>query len=237
MKIYTDLHIHTALSPCGSEDMTPNNIVNMAMLKGLDAIAITDHNSCKNVIATKEVGDRKGLIIIPGIEVQTKEDVHIICLFRNVNMMSEFQNIIFDSMQCVENNEKVLGEQLIFNELDEVIGKENRMLLLSVNLSINDVFNLVKKFNGIFMPAHIDQNSFSIISSLGFIPKDIEVKNVDYRSEDIVKKLIKNGLINERIRRICSSDAHYLWEINEAIYYIEAKKRDIDSIFETLESI
>lgn len=87
MKFAVDLHIHSALSPCGDEDMTPNNIVNMALIKGLDIIAVTDHNSAANLPAILEVGKKQGLMIVPGIEVQTKEEVHIICLFRTLRAL------------------------------------------------------------------------------------------------------------------------------------------------------
>lgn len=108
MKAYVDLHIHTALSPCGDEDMTPNNIVNMAKIKELDAIAITDHNSLENAAACMEVGKKYNLLVIPGMEVQTKEDVHVVCLFTNLDSALEFQKKIFASLPDMENNEEIL---------------------------------------------------------------------------------------------------------------------------------
>lgn len=94
MKVAVDLHIHTALSPCADKDMTPNNIVNMACLKGLDAIAITDHNSCMNVRAVMSCGEEKDLLVIPGMEVETREEVHVICLFETPEDAEWLQEIL-----------------------------------------------------------------------------------------------------------------------------------------------
>ena len=90
MKLYYDFHIHSGLSPCSSDDMTPNNIVNMSIIKGLDAIAITDHNGISNVRVACEIGEKNGLIVVPGIEIQTIEDVHIVALFQSIKDIEEF---------------------------------------------------------------------------------------------------------------------------------------------------
>lgn len=102
MRIYIDLHIHTALSPCGDEDMTPNNIVNMAKLKGIDAIAITDHNSCENAKACMQAGSKAGVLVIPGMEIQTREDVHALCLFKDIESALNFQEKVYSSLPKIK---------------------------------------------------------------------------------------------------------------------------------------
>ncbi|HHY78731.1 MAG TPA: PHP domain-containing protein, partial [Clostridiales bacterium] len=161
MKFAYDLHIHSALSPCGDEDMTPNNIVNMALLKGLDLIAVTDHNSGKNLPAVMEVGKRQGLMVVPGIEVQTREEVHILCYFKNLQSALKLDEIIYNCLPDIDNNEEIFGRQLIFDSQDQVIGKIDKLLLSSSALSVNDVFVLTKGLGGICIPAHVDRPAYS----------------------------------------------------------------------------
>ncbi|HOO13429.1 MAG TPA: PHP domain-containing protein, partial [Bacillota bacterium] len=121
MNLTLDLHIHSALSPCGDNDMTPNNIVNMALLKGLDAIAVTDHNSAENVEAVMKLGFEKGIVVVPGMEVQSKEEVHLLCYFSDLDRALGFQQRVYDNLEG-ENNPDYFGDQLIMDEMDRVVG-------------------------------------------------------------------------------------------------------------------
>ena len=112
MSLYYDFHIHTALSPCGDDDMTPNNIINMAALKGLDAIAITDHNCALNVRACCECGKAAGLIVVPGMEVETSEEVHVVCLFDDVDKAEKFGEYVSGHIPPIKNRIDIFGEQL-----------------------------------------------------------------------------------------------------------------------------
>lgn len=216
MRAYYDLHIHSALSPCGDEDMTPNNIVNMALLKGLDIIAVTDHNSCGNVRAVQKVaGDR--LLVIPGMEIETEEEVHILSYFSTVEQAEKMQEEIEKSIPSIKNRADIFGRQLYLNEEDEIIGEEERLLVTASGLSIEQVFERVKHHGGIAVPAHIDRTSYSIISNLGFIPENIEVSALEItekKREDLENKY-KDFVI------LTSSDAHYLGDIAEPLYYLD----------------
>lgn len=108
MTVTYDLHIHSCLSPCGDEDMTPGNIVGMAMLKGLDVIAITDHNSCKNCQVAMKAGDEYGVLVIPGMELTTMEEVHVVCLFETWEEAMEFDGFVYDSLMNIQNEEDIL---------------------------------------------------------------------------------------------------------------------------------
>lgn len=231
MKIYTDFHIHTALSPCGDNDMTPNNIVNMALIKGLDAIAITDHNSCENVQVCAEVGKRKGLLVIPGMELQTREDVHAICLFKTVEKALAFQNYIYKRLPQISNNEKVFGEQLVFDAEDNVIRHNYRLLLTSADISFDDAYKIASEYDGKMFPAHIDRDSYSIITSLGFIPDYLGIKVVELYNPNNVYELFNKEILYKGYKHIHSSDAHYLEDILERVNYIEIEKFDLENIF------
>lgn len=234
MLLKTDFHIHSALSPCGDEDMTPNNIINMAIIKGLDAIAITDHNSAENAAVLMEVGKTLGLVVIPGMELQTKEEVHVICLFPTIEAVLAFQQIVYSKLPSLTNNERVFGEQLIFDSGDNIISHNMRLLLTSVDMSLEESKNCVAQLGGVFIPAHIDKGANGIISVLGFIPDNIGIKTLEYRSLEKVNNFIKCGILKGDYKYIKSSDAHYLQDIQEEENLLECESNEIASILKVL---
>jgi len=231
MKCYYDFHIHTALSPCCDNDMTPNNIINMAYLKGLNAIAITDHNSTKNVRAAIKIGEELGITVIAGMEIETKEEVHILSLFPTVELAEKAEKIIRGNLPQIMNKENIFGEQIIIDENDNVVGKEEQMLITATSLSINDVFSLVRDCGGVAIPAHIDRHSYSVLSNLGFIPDELNISTVEIskKTED-VEEYLKNLSFAQKYLVIRNSDAHYLGDISEKINYIEVDNNSIQEI-------
>lgn len=206
-----DFHIHTVLSPCGDCDSTPNNVVNMAMVKGLDAIAITDHNTVRNARACMKVGESVGVTVVPGMELTTSEDVHIVCLFPDIDSAEAFGEEVAKRRMKVKNKEEVFGEQIIMNELDEEIGREEELLILSTDIGVYDVKSLVDGFGGVCYPAHIDRESNGILQVLGAIDPlmGFNAAEVSRRGTDEdVKKA--DGLFVLR-----SSDAHNIVDIAE----------------------
>ncbi len=216
MKLYYDLHIHSALSPCGDIDMTPNNIVNMSIIKGLDIIAVTDHNSCGNVRAVMEAaGDN--LLVVPGMEVETSEEVHVVCLFPNIESAEEMENIIRESSDFVKNRPEIFGCQYYMNAQDEIVGEEENLLVSASGLDIYQVVEITTKLGGVAIPAHIDRASYSVLSNLGFIPPDLNVTAVEITSasRDIMAENYSEYFI------LTSSDAHYLGDISEKLCYLD----------------
>jgi PHP family Zn ribbon phosphoesterase len=230
MSIYYDFHIHTSLSPCADNDMTPNNIVNMALLKGLDVIAITDHNSIGNVAPTMQVGKREGLVVIPGIEVQTAEEVHIICLFPSLEVIEEIADLVYKNLPEIRNREDIFGEQLLLDSYDNVIGKEKKLLVNSSSITINQLYNAVKQMGGAFIPAHINRSSFSILSNLGFIPDNFLIKTIEL-SQNTPKHIFDKY---KKYQIIVNSDAHNLGEISECKYKIEISNNYGNNILKKL---
>jgi len=225
VKCYYDLHIHTGLSPCADKDMSPNNIVNMALLKGLDIIAITDHNSIKNVKVVLEIAEATSIIVIPGIEVETLEGIHVLCYFRKLSDLERFAEEVDKALPNILNKEEIFGEQFIYNENDYVVNKEMKMLSSSTSLNINEVVNLVHIYKGLVIPAHIDRYSNSIITVLGFIPPDLPIDGVEISKQ-------ANSHINLEYKVICNSDAHFLGNINERINYLELKDKSVTAFFD-----
>ncbi len=225
MKFYYDLHIHSDLSPCGSSDMTPNNIVNMSYIKGLNIISVTDHNTAKNLPPVVMLGEKAGIKVLPGIEVTTKEEVHVLCYFRNLIDALEFSNIIYSSLPAMMNNPFIFGEQNIYNELDEKTGSIEKLLLNSASLSISEVRTMAVSHHGIMVPAHINKKSNSILGVLGFIPKNLCIDLVEIYDKTAIDEKYVEGL---RILR--NSDAHQLVDISEAKNFLELD--DIEDIYD-----
>lgn len=235
MKFAVDLHIHTALSPCGDEDMTPNNIVNMALLKGLDIIAITDHNCCGNIEAVLDAARSNGLTVVPGIEVQSREEVHLICLFKKTDNALKFGEIIYNSLPNISNNEELFGRQLLLDAKDEIIGKLDKLLLSSSKFSIDEIFELAKEYKGICIPAHIDKSAYSIISNLGFIPPSLKVTTVEFSNREKPESIKTRLPYLNNYKYIVSSDAHYLWDISERQCFVELEYLSLNKLFEYLD--
>ena len=231
MRIAVDLHIHSALSPCAHEDMTPNNIVNMALIKGLDAIAVTDHNSCDNIRSVLAVaGDE--LVILPGMELQSMEEVHMLCYFADVTDLEDFEAFVVRShLTDLKNNPQFFGRQLIMDESDEITGEREEMLISSLELSIEDVVMEVKKRGGVVVPAHIDRSSYSIISQLGFIPPEYDF-NVLEISQNGLQTYVRDD--SDTVTYISSSDAHCLEDILERESFIYVEERSASGILQSI---
>ena len=230
MKLYYDFHIHSALSPCGDNDMTPNNLINMSIIKGLDAVALTDHNACENVRAAAAVAGDK-IIFIPGMEVETSEEVHIITLFPTADAAEEMQRILTDSSPFIPNRPEIFGNQYIMDENDEICGEIDRMLVTASGLDIYTVVAAAKDLGGIAYPAHIDRESYSVLSNLGFIPPDLDISAVEITDKS---RAALEGEYSNRYNIITSSDAHYLWDISERNHYIEVSDASVRGILNAI---
>lgn len=230
MKAAVDLHIHSALSACADNDMTPNNIVNMAVLKGLDIIAVTDHNSAENVKAVMNCADGSQLIVVPGMEVETREEVHLICLFPSVENALKMQETLYSLLPKRENREDIFGQQLIMDECDKIIAHNGRLLLTAADISVEESCNTVKSLGGIVIPAHIDREAYSIISNLGLIPQDLNLKYLEISRNCELNEYRRQ---NQKVSDYCflkSSDAHRLGDILERESFIELQELTINCL-------
>ncbi len=211
MRVFkADLHIHSCLSPCGDIDMSPRAIVRQGLKKGLDIIAICDHNSAENVGAAIRAGKMAGIHVIPGLEICSKEEVHMLALFRNEEDALMMQDIVYNNLKGT-NRPEIFGDQVVANEYDEVEGFNERLLIGATQLNIYEIEDAIHRLNGICVLSHVDRPSYSIISQLGFIPKDLNADAVEISSK------IKNGLrsLIHGYSILYSSDAHFLRDIGK----------------------
>lgn len=231
MRVYYDFHIHSALSPCADADMTPNNIVNMSIIKGLDAIAVTDHNSCGNVRAVIEAaGDN--ILVIPGMEIETSEEVHMVALFPDIESAEKMEAILKESVPPIKNRPEIFGNQFYMDKYDNIVGEEERLLVTACGLDIFEVAENVKKLGGVTYPAHIDRESYSVVSNLGFLPPDLPVGAVE------ITKKNRENLSSQyaEFNVITSSDAHYLGDISEKEHYIDIFTKNASEILVKMEN-
>lgn len=167
MEAYYDLHIHSCLSPCGEEEMTPGNICGMAQLAGLGIVALTDHNTAANARLFCRFAAEMGLIGIPGMELTTREEVHVVCLFPDPDCAEQFSAHVETRLQKEKNRPDIFGRQLLIDENDEPYAEYPWLLTNATNIGIYETAGLVESFGGLAFPAHLDRASFSLLSNLG----------------------------------------------------------------------
>ncbi len=220
-RYYYDFHIHSCLSPCGDNDMTPNNIAGVCALAGLQIAALTDHNSVKNCPAFYQAAKKQGIIPIAGMELTTAEDIHVVCLFEELADAMAFGDMVDARRIRIPNRVDIFGDQIIMNAEDEPIGVEEDLLPNATTLSLDEVPPLVAEYRGVCFPAHIDREANGIIAILGTVPEYPSFACAELRDyinkEDYQNKypILKSKLL------LCGSDAHYLWDIRDAEAYFD----------------
>ena len=214
--------------------MTPVNIVGMAVVAGLDVIAVTDHNSCKNCRAAMKIGEQYEILVIPGMELCTKEEVHVLCLFYRLEDAEQFSTYIEKNMPQIKNKPAFFGNQFIYNEFDEQIGIEEVLLMNALNLSFGEVAEKMKEYHGVMIPAHLDKQSNSLIYQLGFVPEDASFSCFELRDFAKLHEYRQRYPYLKQCQVISNSDAHQLCDINGAVNYLYVEDNQIEYILDQL---
>jgi PHP family Zn ribbon phosphoesterase len=212
-RFVADLHIHTCLSPCAELDMTPLRIIDAAAKKGLDVIAISDHNSAENAGIAMKIAHEKGIKVLPAMEVTSYEEAHVLAIFDSMEKVTGMQEIVYKNLPDGIKDERMGGYQVVVNEKDEVLGFNKRILFGATGLSLNDIVDTIHSFGGIAVASHIDREIFSVISQLGFIPDDIafDALEISYNTRKERAESVFGAY--KSIPWITSSDAHHLGDI------------------------
>ena len=237
MKLYYDFHLHSCLSPCGDNDMTPYNLVNMAKILGLDIIALTDHNSAQNCRAAMTVGESVGLTVVPGMELCTSEEVHIVCLFDDVNNAEAFSDYVLSTVPPVKNRSEIFGDQLIMNGGDGIVGTQELLLTTASGISIENAVETVGQYGGVCYPAHIDRSSYSVISNLGMITDEMNFAAVEMTENADQNEYRAKYPIIKDMPVFVSSDAHYLENMREAKHTIDVAENSAKAVVEYIKSL
>lgn len=210
-----DLHVHSCLSPCGDLDMSPRAIVERGKAMGLDIIALCDHNSAENVGATMRAGLQRGLHVLPGMEVNSREEVHTLAIFDKEEQALAMQELVYTQLKGT-NRPELFGDQVVANEFDEVEGFNDRLLIGATQLGLYEIIREVHRLGGLSIASHVDRASYSLLSQLGFIPPDLAVDALE------ISRHLDRAAARARIPGIddfpllTSSDAHFLEEIGQA---------------------
>lgn len=200
-----DLHIHSCLSPCADDDMTPYTIAGIAKLNGLDMVALCDHNSCANAKVFLEACAHYGIIGVPGMELTTAEDIHAVCLFPTWEQAESWHETVYRHRILIRNRAEIFGRQLLIDANDEPCGEEEHLLVNATTLSLIEAAKIVRGLGGAFYPAHIDREANGILATLGDLPEEPVFVTVERR----------DGAPYGDKRVVKSSDAHRPWEIAE----------------------
>jgi len=230
MIIKADMHIHSCLSPCAEVSISPKRIVEKAYLAGLSLIFITDHNSIENAeAAMKTASNYNNIRVYPGMEVTSREEVHTLALFEDLNnacaMQNEFYGYLPDAI-----SEKEYNEQVVVNEFDEVEGFCKKSLFSAANLSIEEIVDLIHKYNGLAVAAHIDRDSFSVLGQLGFIPENLKYDALEVSPNTTIEQAkIRYKEYSDSYNFVKGSDSHWLESIGTVFTEFEAKDNSFSS--------
>ena len=179
IELFSDLHIHSCLSPCGSDDMTPANICGMAAVKGLQMIAVTDHNTARNLPAVKACCDAYGLLMIPGMEITTREEVHLLGYFETVDQALDFSEFLRPHMPPKKNKPQFFGNQYVMDEDDNIIAEEDELLIGASDLRLAELTKIIREIGGVPVPAHINRGSNGLLINLGIMPDELNFTAVE----------------------------------------------------------
>ena len=217
--------------------MTPYNLVNMAKILGLDIIALTDHNSAQNCRAAMTVGESVGLTVVPGMELCTSEEVHVVCLFDDVNNAEAFSDYVLSTVPPVKNRPEIFGDQLIMNGGDGIVGTQELLLTTASGISIENAVETVGQYGGVCYPAHIDRSSYSVISNLGMITDEMNFAAVEMTENADQNEYRSKYPIIKDMPVFVSSDAHYLENMREAKHTIDVAEKSAKAVVEYIKSL
>ncbi len=220
-RYFYDLHVHSCLSPCADDDMTPANIAGMATVQGLGIVALTDHNTSANCPAFFFHAARYGIVPIAGMELTTSEEIHAVCLFPTLDSAMEFNRIVSDQRVRVKNRPEIFGRQLIMDCDDEVVSEEEDLLINATEMDLECAYDTVTSLGGVCYPAHIDRESGGIISMLGTFPESPDYTSFELNDAASLAAHLERYPALRKMRHVVSSDAHNLWSMREADAAVE----------------
>jgi len=231
-----DLHIHSALSPCASLEMSPKNIVINAQKAGLDIIAVTDHNMVENGIYAHELAKKSGTTVLFGMELQTQEEIHLLVIFDDYGTASSFQKTIYNLLPVIENDPSYFGDQVVVDCDDNIVRFEKRLLLNSAQISLSESVSLAKQMGALVISSHVDSPNFSIISQLGYVPEDLPIDALEVRKKENIPHILP-FIMNKNLPFVTFSDAHYIDDIGKRVTALSLNKPNIGEIVKALKTI
>ena len=225
-KVRADLHVHTCLSPCADTQMQATAIVRQAKKVGLDMIGICDHNSADNVAAVAKAGLREGLAVIPGMEITSSEEVHILGLFDTERNLMNLQDIVYENL-VGQNDDQVFGPQTVIDEWDRVVGTNPKLLIGATTLTVEQIVEAIHRWAGLAIASHVDRERFSLIGQLGFIPEGLKLDALEVSMASSIRQ-------EHDYPMVTSSDAHFLEDIGKSFTCFVIENISFDEISKAL---
>lgn len=225
-----DLHLHTCLSPCGSLEMSPQQIVETALERGLDAIAVTDHNSTLQCPEIRALGKEYGLVVFAGAEVTTREEAHCVALFANDRTCAVFQKYLEEHLPPVPNDPERFGDQVWVTNQGEIVGEAPYLLISALDRSVEQIAGVVHRLGGLFIAAHVERPSFSLISQLGFIDPSLPLDAIEFNDAVRFEKLMVAHAYLKQYTAYSASDAHYPGQIGTKYSLLKADALDFQHL-------
>ena len=205
-----ELHMHSVLSPCASLEMIPPLIIEKALEEKIDIIALTDHNTAANVPAMLDAAVGTGITVFPGMELETSEEIHVLCLFDTLAQLQTFEKIVNSHLPDYKNNDEFFGYQLVVDKDGNFIRKEERLLHTASTLSIFEAQEQVKRLGGLFIPAHVEREENGMLPRLGGVPPELHLYIVEISSYESTPEVRKLWPDLKDIHIIKNGDAHDL---------------------------
>ncbi len=225
-----DLHLHTVLSPCGSLEMSPRHIVDKAVEKGLDMIAVTDHNTTRQFPVVQNAAAEHGLRVLGGVEVNTREEVHCLAYFETLRQLEVFDSLLYDRLADIPNEPDRFGHQVLVDEQELIVDQPRKLLISAVDMSIGEVEQEVHQMGGLFVPAHIDRMHNGIIAQLGFIPGDLNCDAMEISIHSNIPQMIDQYPYLNQHAIIRGSDAHHPEDIGHGMTRLEVEELSFEEI-------
>lgn len=236
-RVYCDFHVHSCLSPCGDDEMTPALAAGLLTLSGYQVAALTDHNAVGNCPAFFHACESYGLTPLAGMELTTAEDIHLVCLLRTCPEAEAFGRAVDAHRILIRNRPKFFGNQFFMDAEDHILGEEPNLLPNATDLSLEDAFALAQEFGAICYPAHVDRESNGIIAVLGDMPDKPDFAHAEFREPAQREAYCERYPKLKPLMPLFGSDAHRPDAICDAAFSIEiAETGDIASaVFEALQ--
>lgn len=218
-----DLHIHTVLSPCGDLEMSPVNIVRRALEQKIDIIGITDHNSTRQCRLISQIAETVGIFVLPGAEITSREEVHCLVFMPGWKELHSLQQYLDQHLGNILNDVDNFGYQVVVDDQENIVFEEPRLLIQSINQSVEEIEAFVHSLGGLFIPAHVNRSAFSLVSQLGFVPDDLKADALELSKHVTAEKFVSQNPYLTSKQFIRSSDAHFLKSIGEVFtgFYLE----------------
>ena len=189
--------------------MIPPLIVEAALDKGINLIAITDHNSAENIGAVKKAAEDYPLTVLAGIELETREEVHSLCIFDTIEQVQALQTIVFEKLPATPNNPEFFGEQFIVDSTGEFLDRNTKLLSGAADISIDEAYKIVRNLNGLFIPAHVNRKAYGLINVLGMVPDSIQPDALEISRHTTLEQLKKDYPQTRKFPIIQNGDVHF----------------------------